>query len=277
MSDFIFARRETIEYLEVCPFKEFDFLLHAFLTRRGGMSEGNFADLNLSSTTGDKVANVQRNWRLLAESFRVDLKRFIAMQQTHGDRIVVIEDDRGKAKLADPDCPREYENCDALVTNRMGLAIGVKTADCVPLFLVDPVRRVIGAVHAGWRGTALDIAGQVVDVLVERYSSKPADILVAIGPSIGACCYEVDAAVYAGLSIYGEPGRKPAFRPTAEVGKWMLDLGLINRYQVEKRGIDPEHIFTGDYCTSCHRDSFYSHRRDCGQTGRHFSFLMMKA
>jgi len=276
LSDFTFSHRGTIEYLEALPLTADDFLLHAFPTRRGGMSSGCFAGLNFSIGEGDEAEGVAKNWRLLAESFRIDPSCFVTMQQKHGDRIAVINEYCREIGSNNLGLPAELPDCDALVTSRPGLAIGVKTADCVPLFLVDRAKRVIAAVHAGWRGTALNIAGQVLDVFAARFSSRPGDILAAFGPAVGPCCYEVDGAVFHALSIYGQEGRTSFFRPGATKDRWMLDLTMVNRYQLEERGVPPAQIFSGAYCTACRGDVFYSHRRDRGRTGRHFSFLMLK-
>lgn len=274
--DFRFSRKGPIEYLEALPLTATDFLLHAFLTRHGGVSTGCFAGLNFSSREGDTPENVARNRQLLAAAFQVDPSRFISMRQVHGDRIVVLDGDDREYLAGGSSLPVEAHVCDALVTNRPGRALGVKTADCVPIFLVDPVKRVVGVVHAGWRGTALNIAGQVVDTFAARFSSRPGDILATIGPAIGPCCYEVDATVYKALNVYAKAGEEPLFRSGTAKGRWMLDLTMANRYQLEQRGVPATRIFTGNHCTSCRSDVFYSHRRDQGRTGRHFSFLMLK-
>ena len=261
--------------MEALPLTATDFLLHAFLTRHGGVSTGCFAGLNFSSREGDTPENVARNWQLLATAFRIDQSRFVLMRQLHGDRIVVIDGTSPAPLPGGSDLPLEAHACDALVTNRPGLALGVKTADCVPLLLVDPVKRVVGVVHAGWRGTALNIVGQVVDTFAVRFSSRPGNILAAIGPAIGPCCYEVDAVVYDAMKITGED-TAPFFRPSAAPDRWMLDLSMVNRLQLEQRGVPRGQIFAGDNCTSCQDEVFFSHRRDRGRTGRHFSFLMLK-
>ena len=277
MSLFRFSRQGVIEYLEALPLAGCDFLVHAFLTRRGGVSGGCYGDLNFSSREGDRPEDVAANWQRLAESFQLDLPQFVLMQQTHGDRIITL-DTRDPEPVADRPLPPEAVYvCDALVTDRPGLAIGVKTADCVPLFLVDRVRRVIGVVHAGWRGTALNIAGQAVDAFVDRFGSQPGDIVAAIGPAIGPCCYEVDTTVYEALKGYAGEDGQPFFRPGASPGRWMLDLALANRGQLARRGVPDGNIFSGSHCTSCRSEVFFSHRRDRGRTGRHFNFLMLKA
>jgi YfiH family protein len=277
LSSFRFSKNGALEHLEALPLAECDFLVHAFLTRRGGVSEGFFAGLNFSCREGDRPEDVASNWRLLTDAFHLDLSQIILMRQMHGDRIVTIDSNDPGIIATSPLLPTEAHACDALVTNRPEIAIGVKTADCVPLFLVDRVKRVIGVVHAGWRGTALNIAGQAIDVFVNRFSSQPGDILAAIGPAIGPCCYEVDAAICEALSVYAVAGNKPFVQPVAGKDRWMLNLPLVNRTQLEQRGIPAKNIFSGSHCTSCRSDIFFSHRRDHGRTGRHFSFMMLKA
>jgi YfiH family protein len=277
LSSFRFSNKGDLEYLEALPLVECDFLVHAFLSRRGGVSTGCFADLNFSCREGDCPEDVVENWRRLTDAFQLNLSQVVLMHQTHGDRIITIDSDHHGIITTSPVLPEEAHACDALVTNRQEIAIGVKTADCVPLFLVDRVKRVIGVVHAGWRGTALNIAGQAVDVFVDRFSSQPGDILATIGPAIGPCCYEVDADVYEALTIYTKGVGAPFLHPGAAKDRWMLDLRAVNRCQLEQRGVPAENIFSTPHCTSCRSDVFFSHRRDHGHTGRHVSFLMLKA
>jgi YfiH family protein len=277
VSSFRFSNKGGLEYLEALQLAECDFLVHAFLTRRGGVSSGCFAGLNFSCREGDRPEDVASNWRLLTDAFELDLPQFVLMRQMHGDRIVTINSNEHGIIATSPLLPEEAHVCDALVTNRPGIAIGVKTADCVPLFLADRVKRVIGVVHAGWRSTALNIAGQAIDVFLDRFSSRPGDILAAIGPAIGPCCYEVDTTVCEALSVYAVAGNKPFVQPVAGKDRWILNLPLVNRTQLEQRGIPAENIFSSNHCTSCRSDVFFSHRRDCGRTGRHVSFMMLKA
>ena len=277
MSSFRLSSQGAVEYLEALPLAECDFLVHAFLTRRGGVSAGCFAGLNFSCREGDRPEDVAENWRRLIGAFHLDLRQVVLMHQTHGDRIVTIDSREREMTATSPLLPAEAHVCDALVTDRPEITIGVKTADCVPLFLVDRVKRVIGVVHAGWRGTALNIAGQVVDVFINRFSSQPDDILAVIGPAIGPCCYEVDATVYEALNAYAAVEGASFIHPSTATDRWMMDLPMVNRCQLEQRAVPAENIFSGRYCTSCQSDVFFSHRRDHGHTGRHVSFMMLKA
>ncbi|HRR42593.1 MAG TPA: peptidoglycan editing factor PgeF, partial [Syntrophales bacterium] len=165
--------------------------------------------------------------------------------------------------------------CDAVLTARRGVALAVKTADCVPLLLVDREKQVVGVVHAGWRGTALGIAAKAVKTLKERFDSKPVDILAAIGPAVGACCYQVDGKVYDAFKKLSAV-RERAFRACQDVeGRWMLDLESANIIQLVEAGIPRENIFSAALCTSCRRDLFFSHRAERGGTGRHLSFIVL--
>jgi YfiH family protein len=143
----------------------------------------------------------------------------------------------------------------------------------VPLLFVDPIRRVIGVAHAGWRGTALGIASRMVGAFVERFSCRVSDILIAIGPAIGPCCYQIDAPVRAAFVTDTDAGC--FLRPCRKDDRWMLDLAAANRLQIGRREVPDRNIFSADLCTSCRQDLFFSHRASRGKTGRQISFLML--
>ena len=170
--------------------------------------------------------------------------------------------------------PDSIPECDGLITDRPGVALGIRTADCVPLLFVDPVRRVIGVAHAGWRGTALGIASKMIDLFENRFSSRAEELLIAIGPAIGVCCYQVDAPVYDALS--SRPGAEGFLHPCEEPGRWMLDLASANRSELTNRGALATNIFSTGHCTACRQDLFFSHRASLGCTGRQVNFLMLR-
>ena len=215
---------------------------------------------------GDREEDVLRNLTLVKEAFAIPDGRLILMRQVHGDRIRVIDEDGP--------CPEGLPECDGLITDRPGVALGIRTADCVPLFFVDRIRRVIGAAHAGWRGTALGIAARMVETLAERFSSRPEDILAVIGPAIGPCCYQVDAPVFEAFSAM--PGADLFLRPCPEKGRWMVDLALANRLQILAAGVPSENIFASGLCTACRQDLFFSHRAAGGRAGRQINLLMLQ-
>ncbi|MFB3924657.1 MAG: peptidoglycan editing factor PgeF [Syntrophales bacterium] len=266
---FTFAEKGPVKYLESNVLREkCGFLVHAFLTRGEGVSAGKFRSLNFSTLEGDTEKNVSRNWRILAAAFQMPPERFFTVRQVHGDRILILKEDVKRV-------PSRSLQYDAIITPLRNLAIGIKTADCVPIFLVDPGRGLIGAVHAGWRGTLLNIAGKAVDCFFKEFSSRPSDLLAVIGPAIGQCCYEVDNAVRGPLS---GAMHNPAlfFRPGRTKEKWMLDLPGVNRYQLFRSGLLPENITSAGICTSCNREVFFSHRGEGGGTGRQLNFIMLK-
>jgi len=260
-------RNGDVTFLKAGKFLDFPFLTHAFCTRRGGVSEGAFASLNMTTGQGDDEERVRENWEILGRSFNIPERSFLVPDQVHKDEVLIIREDPVLT------LEKHVPVCDACVTQRPGVALCIKTADCVPIFLLDPRRRVIGAVHAGWGGTALQISAKVIGVMVREFECHPADILAAIGPSIGPCCYEVDSRVYSAMCDHD--GSEEFLRSTGREGKWNLDLPLANRYQLLGKGLMSEHIILSGYCTSCRPDLFFSHRRDQGKTGRHVNFIML--
>lgn len=223
---------------------------HGFPTREGGVSTGAWASLNAGGSVGDAPAAVELNLALIAAEAKVPRDRLFGVTQVHGD--AVVEAPVGSAVQAD-----------AIWSGRAGDAVGVKTADCVPILIADPKGRRVAAVHAGWRGTLSEIAARTVETLV-RAGSAPADLRVAIGPAIGACCYAVGEDLIAQF----------AARFPAEVcgsGR-TLDLKRAVRVTLERAGVPHAQIDDLGLCTACD-PRFFSHRRDKGHTGRHFSFI----
>jgi YfiH family protein len=265
---FRIAQKASIKYLECLAEKELDFVIHAFCTRQGGVSGGSFASLNVSVREGDGSDHVRLNFESIAAAFGMSVSQFLVVQQVHQDGVWVVD---GGAPLPAHDPPPE---CDAVVTDRSGLALCIKTADCVPVFLADPVRRVIGAVHAGWKGTALQIVEKAVKEMVQRFGTSPSDLSAVIGPAIGPCCYEVDTGVYQAMS--NDPQRDSFFHARPEEGKWMLDLFLASRLQLIRSGVPAQHIRQTDLCTACHPELFFSHRAQKGNAGRQLNFIMMR-
>ncbi len=188
--------------------------------------------------------------------------RVVTVHQVHGTEALVL--DHRSARFSKS--ATEGHGYDAIVTNQPGVLVAVGTADCVPILLLDPVRRVSAAVHAGWRGTLGGIVPKTVGVMQNRFGCSLRSIRAAIGPSIGVCCYEVDGPVLAPL--------KRSFPYWADVvedvkgTKAHLDLRGFNRRQLEETGVSPDRIETVNLCTACHPDLFYSYRRDGPRTGR---------
>jgi YfiH family protein len=229
---------------------------HAFLTRRGGVSLPPYESLNVSHDNGDRDERVSQNRVRIAETFGFEPRRLVLLNQMHQDGILVLRE-----PMETTGAPLEY---DALITDTPHVFLGILTADCLPIFIVDQRKKVIAAVHAGRQGTALRITAKVLRKMKDVFDCRPRDFLVAMGPSIGPCCYEID-----------EPVFRPEWEPFAtprERGKWMLDLARINIDQVRNEGIDPCQISWINLCTCCHHRLFFSYRKE-GRTGRQLSLI----
>ncbi len=263
---FKLTQRGPIQYLESEDFLQSPSILHGFCTRIGGVSGGPYDSLNVSAREGDPPEQVRTNWQRIASAFEIPCEQFFVVNQVHGEKFLIIEDAVSCHSLEN----RQY---DAIVTDQPGVAIGIKTADCAPVLLFDRARQAIAAVHAGWRGTALGIAAKAVRVMKERFSTRPEDLTAAIGPSIGPCCYEVDKPVFEAVSLQGES--EQVLRPGRREGRWMFDLPLANRIQLEREGVPKGQISVAGLCTCCRRDLFFSHRRDGEKTGRHLNFILL--
>ncbi|HHS92747.1 MAG TPA: peptidoglycan editing factor PgeF, partial [Campylobacterales bacterium] len=191
---------------------------------------------------------------------------FIGASQTHSANIFIVEKDEtlGWNSLDDA-----IQNCDALITNRPNIMLTILTADCVPILLFDPVQNVIAAVHAGWKGTKEQILHKTVKSMHENFNSNPKNIISGIGPSIGRCCYEVDWNVAQHFS-------KIESSYLQKRDKYMLDLALINKYQLLKAGLEEKNIELSNICTSCENETYFSYRKEGGCSGRFISMIGLK-
>jgi YfiH family protein len=262
---FACSKKNGVRYIECYRLIECNGIIHAFCTRWGGVSKGRFANLNFSISEGDTQRNVAENWNILSNAFNISEDRFLTVNQIHEDRILILDDTM-------PDF--HNPGYDGIITNKPGIAIGIKTADCVPIFLVDRVKHIIGAIHAGWKGTSLNIAAKAICVLVKRFESKTEDIIAIIGPSIGPCCYEVDEAVW--TTMEEDPDRDLFFKESRKAKRWMLDLPKANQQQLLRTGISPGNVISAGICTSCHKETFFSHRGEGNKTGRQLNFIMLQ-
>ncbi|WP_088547412.1 peptidoglycan editing factor PgeF [Paenibacillus aquistagni] len=247
-----------------------------FTTRIGGASKPPYDCMNMALHVADEQEAVVHNRKQLSQAVGFPFESYTCAEQVHGKQVhIVTASEAGKGRLEREDA---IQNADALVTNEEGLLLQSYYADCVPLLFVDPVRKVIGLAHAGWKGTVLGIAVETVQCMKERFDSDPKDILAAIGPSIGSCCYEVDERVINPVKelLAGMEIEDKGILKAASQGRAMLDLREINRQLLIKAGILTSHIECTTWCTSCHSDLFFSHRRDGGKTGRMASWIGWK-
>lgn len=240
---------------------------HGFTTRLGGVSTGVLDSLNLGMNRGDKPENVAENYRRLGEAVGFDPTRTVLTRQTHSNvvRSVTKADCNGLDH-------RSYPECDALVTNEPGLTLVVFTADCTPILFYDPITGAVGAAHAGWRGTAADIAGKTVEAMVHNFGCRAENICAAIGPNIGPCHFETDGDVpEAMVAALGEQA-EAFIRKKGE--KYHLDLKQINAQFLRRAGV--AQIDISGECTYCCHDLFWSHRYTAGERGSQGAVICCK-
>ena len=250
--------------------KEF---LHGFSTRLGGVSKEHLYSMNLSFARGDREENVRENFQRIAHAVGFQAEKMVFTHQTHTTNVrKVTEEDWGKGFSKE----RDYSDVDGLITNVPQTVLTTFYADCVPIYLVDPVKKAIGLCHSGWRGTVGRISQVTIARMQKEYDSDPKDILAAVGPSICQNCYEVSGDVIEQFQdSFHEKYWKELFYQK-ENGKYQLNLWKANEILLEEAGITKEHISVTDICTCCNPQLLYSHRASKGQRGNLAAFLMIR-
>ena len=232
------------------------FIKHFFSTRTQGISKGYYNSFNLGIYTDDDKENISFNLRKILLSAEMYNNKVVYLNQVHGDEFHLVNENN-------------YNNImgisgDALITKTKGIAIGVFTADCVPIILADRYEKIIAVVHAGWKGTQLKIITKVLNYMIKEMGAKPENITCAIGPSIGQCCFEVKKDV-ADMFNYKIQNK----------GKFYVDLWEENVKQIIDMKIPQDNIECLKLCTMCKSELFFSYRRDNGNTGRQGTFIQI--
>ena len=216
--------------------------------------------------TGEEDSEIFKNRRYLVEKLGLDKEfNIVLANQTHSSNIEIVEKKQTLGWIKHHDA---LKDCDALITNQKNILIGVLTADCVPVLLYDKHREVVGAVHAGWKGSYGKILSKTVKKMSDVFDSDPKDIYAVIAPSIGVCCYEVGSEV---ANNFQDNTKKQL-----KNDKYMLDLKIENHDQLIGAGLSDENIEISDWCTSCDNDRLFSYRKEQGCSGRFLSFIGMK-
>lgn len=266
-----------IGVLQVAPFLKIPWLVHGFSTSQGGVSPLRREKvLNLGFTEWDTRENVMENRQLFQSALDGNRLSLVALKQFHSDVICEFQ-----SALAEP------RSADASICNTPNLLLGIQTADCVPILLVDPKNRAVAAVHAGWRGTLKRIVEKTIGRMEMQFRTRPADLLAAVGPAIGGCCYEVGTEVAA--SFHSQFPRAPEWFDELRTGdepnplQWLnqfppghqpppknvrLDLRKANRAQLLAAGVDAKNIFVSELCTSCRPELLFSYRKNGAESGR---------
>ena len=243
---------------------------HGFSTRLGGVSEGVYASMNLSHSRNDNPAHVRENIERIAEAIGTSAQETVFCAQVHENRVVQATP---KHRNSGDVYPPAVQAVDGLIADTNDVALATMHADCVPLFFLDPVQKAVGMTHAGWRGTVKDIAGETVRQMQAAFGSAPGDLLVGIGPSIGACCFEV------GDEVVEELRRAMPFAMVCihkGAAKPHVDLQGLNELLLLRAGVYKENIEIAGLCTKCLPELFYSHRRDGAARGSMAAFIQLK-
>lgn len=269
----LLREKDGIPFFVFPLFERTGLVKQGFSTRIGGVSRGEFASMNFASTRGDDPEAVRENYRRMTKVLDIPADRMVLAKQTHTTNVrIVTEADAGKGFARE----RDYDEVDGLLTDVPELPLVTFYADCIPLYFLDPVKKVIGLSHAGWRGTVNRMAEVTLKKMREAYGSSPADVLAAIGPGICGDCYEVGEEV---AEAFRESWREEVCRRILVPkggGKYRLDLWAANAACLEESGIRAEHLAVTDICTCCNADKMFSHRASKGRRGNLAAFLCLR-
>lgn len=256
------------------PFFTNENLVVGMTTRVGGKGTSPFYTLNMASYTGDDEKVVRENRQRIAQDLSFPLSTWRGTTQVHGNRIIEVtkqlrgtDDSLGLQLVGEGD---------GLYTKEKNILLVSFYADCVPIFLYVPSRDIIGLVHAGWKGTYQKIAPTCIDVLMEKEQITPEEVHVVIGPSISGNVYEVDERVIEKMKAILPSGKQAPWTKTKD-SHYLLDLKEMNRLLLLAKGIKAENMSVSKHCTYTEKETFFSYRRDKGQTGRMMTFIGIKS
>jgi polyphenol oxidase len=301
----------AVRYMQFDQYRQFPDLIHGIFTRHGGYSQAPYSGLNVSlSVANERYEDAVRNRYLALQSLDIAQYPCATMWMIHSAQVVTLDGSdwsdwsvdwpHRSYALDELGFPQDTtlqwtfkprHQADAIITRQRGVALTMSTADCAPLLFYDPVQEVIGATHAGWRGTARGIAAATVAEMSAQFGSRPADIHAGVGPSIGPCCYEVSEElrqIFLGQAEFAELPTEVRFRElvatsavfeTVELptkASLRLNLWETNRQQLLLAGLSPEHIELPEVCTSCACENFYSHRAEQGMAGRFPAIIALR-
>jgi YfiH family protein len=231
--------------------------------------------MNFGLTSGDKEEKVSKNLSMLARNLCVNVDSFVFAGQEHGSKIAVVNEKTMETPESTPAGKRFIVNgADAMITDMAGVNLITLHADCAPVYLFDPAKPAVGLVHSGWKGTLADIVKLSILEMTKQYGTDPANVIAAIGPSIGKCCFETREDVY-GKFLKRLPWTS-GYIETLTDSVSMIDLKGIIRHQLLAAGIEEEHLYVSDLCTACRNDLFFSHRATKGATGRMAAVIGLK-
>lgn len=255
---FTLKTSKDLKYYTIDEFEKTGLLRHAFSTRCGGVSENEFESMNLRINSEDSRENILKNYEIICGEIGVNFKNLVFSNQVHCDTIKSVgKEDLGNGITR----AQKWDGVDGLITNVPGVPITIFAADCVPVFFLDPVKKVIAAVHSGWKGNVLKISAKCVHKMIKEYSCDAKDILVGIGPSIGVCHFEVGDDV---ADIFRDNFGDSVLE---RCEKWHVNMQKAIKLQLLEKGIKEKNIIDANICTYCNNDLFFSHRRTGDKRG----------
>lgn len=230
---------------------------HCFTTRKGGVSTGSFAELNMSWTRTDSTDNTRRNYEIAAAALAIDPANMVIVDGDHGTNIKPIDaSHKGRGLYTE----WHGDKFDGMSTASPGVALCTIHGDCTPIFVLDTANKAICMAHSGWRGTVNGMPGKCVTTMQERFNSRLEDLLVGVGPCIGGCCFEVDedvaqqfAEAFPHAGCVSEGG---------QAGKYLVDMATATAWQLFETGLPPANATFANMCTCCDSEHFHSFRRD---------------
>ncbi len=258
-----------VPYLTYNRLNEIGFIRHAFSTRLGGVSQGEFTSMNLSFGRGDPEENVTENYKRLCAAAGFDYESLTASAQVHETVVRTVTSENAGVGIYKP---KDMFSVDALITNDPEVTLVTYYADCTPVFFVDTCKKAVGLAHAGWRGTVGEISRNVVLRMQEEFGTSPEDLVCAIGPVIGRCCYQVSLDCAMEFRKLFDSDSK-VVTPDKQEGKFLVDLALANKLILLRCGVREENIVISDLCTRCNSDLLWSHRATAGKRGTMAAFL----
>ena len=265
------CQKNGVSYITFPKLESTGIVRHLFSTRIGGVSIGRYKSMNLSFLNGDTRENVLENYRRLCSCIGIATESLVLSRQTHTDNIKIVDKNDCGTGIYKP----SFTDIDGLITNSPSVALVTQYADCTPLLFCDPVKRVIATSHAGWRGTAKEIGKKTVQKMSLAFGCEPNNIIAAIGPCIGNCCYEVDEPVFKEFSKLSYLDMSKIFTEKPNE-KYMLDLVEANRQILVHSGIKESNIDLSDICTCCNCDMLHSHRATNGERGTLAAIIELK-
>ncbi len=267
MLTFSTKREGSLVYYTVDGFTDSGLVHHGFSTRLGGVSVGETESLNFGYGKKDTKENVDENYRIFAEALKIPVHEIVAPEQKHTANIGIVREEHRGTGLKNP---LYFSHTDGLITDVPGIPLATYYADCIPVLLLDKKHQAIGAIHSGWRGTSQNIVGKGISAMIETYGSRREELLVAVGQSIGPCCFEVEMDAVAHFEGYED-----YIKQKNEI-KYHIDLWGIIAEQLKAEGVLAENTVFLRECTSCTVDHNFSHRKEKGKTGSMMALIMLK-